>query len=316
MIYASGLNYGEKQEEMLEMDQMKYPYACYYRTMDTRFQSTVSWHWHKSIEIDYIMEGELVLTTPDQELTLRKGDICFINSGVLHSFSTGPQSDGCSFYAHLFRTSFLSGMHNSQIEQKYILPILGNRAVTVCHFPEGTPSNTAMTPIYLHIVELDLEQPFGYEFAVREELSRLWCMFFQETRSLHGGVRQKESADSRRVREMLQYIHEHYAEPVSLGDIAGAVGVSRQECMRCFRKYLRVSPISYLSEYRVRIAAGQLLHTDQSIITISENCGFSSNSYFSKVFHQTMGCTPKEYRQIQQESPHTQAVVSTTSQDV
>lgn len=62
MIYASGLNYGEKQEEMLEMDQMKYPYACYYRTMDTRFQSTVSWHWHKSIEIDYIMEGELVLT--------------------------------------------------------------------------------------------------------------------------------------------------------------------------------------------------------------------------------------------------------------
>ena len=28
MIYASGLNYGEKQEEMLEMDQMKYPYTC------------------------------------------------------------------------------------------------------------------------------------------------------------------------------------------------------------------------------------------------------------------------------------------------
>ena len=44
------------------------------------------------------------------------------------------------------------------------------------------------------------------------------------------------------------------------------------------------------------MAAQMLLQTGDNIITISENCGFSSNSYFGKVFHESMGCTPMEYR--------------------
>lgn len=297
MIHATGMIYGQKQEEMLQMDKMGFPYACYYRTMDNKFHSTVQWHWHKSIEIDYIIEGELILVTSEQTLVLRKGDICFINSGILHSFHTDPQSAGCEFYAHLFHTSFLSGMPNSQIEQKYIHPIVGNSAITILHFPKGSQENTEMSSIYLDIVHLDQTHPFGYEFAIRDRLSKLWCLFFQCTDMLHDIGRVSKSTDSIRIKKMIQYIHEHYEEPLSLEDIAGASAISRQECMRCFRKYIHTSPIAYLTEYRIRIATEQLLHTDLSIITISENSGFASNSYFSKVFRSIMGYTPKEYRQ-------------------
>lgn len=296
MIYASGLNYGQNQEEMLQMDNMGFPYACYYRTMDDRFHNTVPWHWHGSIEIDYVTEGSLLLTTPERTLTLHKGDICFINSGMLHTFCTAPRTESCSFYAHLFHAAFLAGMPGSQIEQNYMLPILGNDAVTACLFPADTPPHTAMLPLYHKIIEFDREHPFGYEFAIREALSKLWLLFFQETRPLHNSSSHKKSADSRRIKEMIQYIHDHYEEPMSLGDIAAAAGVSRQECMRCFRKYVHISPVAYLTQHRIRIAADMLLHTDRSIITISEDCGFGSNSYFSKVFRNVMGCSPKEYR--------------------
>ncbi|MDE6943158.1 MAG: AraC family transcriptional regulator, partial [Lachnospiraceae bacterium] len=296
MIYASGLNYGQNQEEMLQMDNMGFPYACYYRTMDDRFRNIVPWHWHRSIEIDYVTEGSLLLTTSEQTLTLHKGDICFINSGVLHTLCTAPRTGTCSFYAHLFHASFLSGMHNSQIEQNYLLPILGNAAITACRFPADTRPNMAMLPLYHEIITLDEKHPFGYEFTIREALSKLWLLFFQETLPLHDRSSHKKSADNRRIKEMIQYIHDHYEDPLTLGDIAAAAGVSRQECMRCFRKYIHTSPVAYLTQHRIRIAAGMLLHTDLSIITISENCGFGSNSYFSKVFRNAMGCTPKEYR--------------------
>lgn len=299
MIYASGLNYGQNQEEMLQMDNMGFPYACYYRTMNDRFHNIVPWHWHGSIEIDYVTEGSLLLTTPEQTLTLHKGDICFINSGVLHTLCTASRTETCCFYAHLFHASFLAGMHNSRIEQNYLLPVLGNDAVTACRFPAGTEANAAMLPLYHKIISLDQEHPFGYEFAIREALSGLWLLFFQETRPLHDHSSHKKNADSRRIKEMIQYIHDHYNAPLSLGDIAAAAGVSRQECMRCFRKYIHTSPIVYLTRHRIRIAAGMLQHTDLSIITISEDCGFGSNSYFSRVFRNVMGCTPKEYRSAQ-----------------
>lgn len=298
MIYADGLNFGDKREEMLEMDKMGFPYACYYRELDGRFCKMVPWHWHKSIEIDYIMEGELIFTTSDQTITLKQGDICFINSGVLHSFHINVKSHGCKFYAHLFHPSFIGGMHNSQIEQKYVLPITGNSAVTYLHFPEGTSQNKEMVPVFLNIAELDRKQPLGYEFAIRDGLSKLWCVFFTELCSIRENFVQKESAGSRRVKEMIQYIHENYQGEISLGDIAKVSQISRQECMRCFQKYIHTSPIAYLTEFRIRIAAEQLRYTDESVIRISENCGFSSSSYFSKVFRSIMGCTPSEYRKI------------------
>ena len=45
------------------------------------------------------------------------------------------------------------------------------------------------------------------------------------------------------------------------------------------------------------MAADMLAETSKSIIEISEDCGFSSPSYFAKVFRDMMGCTPKDYRE-------------------
>lgn len=299
MMYANGLALGQNQEELIQMDQMGFPYACYYREMDNRFQNIVPWHWHKSLEINLIVEGAMTLTTSDQEIPLNKGDLCLVNSGVLHYFRTDIQTAGCKFYTHLFHTTFLSGMHNSLIDQKYFLPITGDQSITAYIFPYGTEINHHMTPYFLKIVELDQKHPCGFELLIREELSRLWLTMFLETDHQRSSSTPQKHADARRIKIMIQFIHDHYKDSLSLSDIAGSASISRQECMRCFRKYIHSSPFSYLTEYRIRIAADQLLRTDNSILMISENCGFSSASYFTKVFKSVMSCTPKEYRKLQ-----------------
>ncbi|MDF9445236.1 hypothetical protein P5Z58_08825 [Limosilactobacillus mucosae] len=51
---------------------------------------------------------------------------------------------------------------------------------------------------------------------------------------------------SQRMRKMLQLIADHYDEPLMLDQIAQSVGVSPQECMCCFKKLIKQSPIQYL----------------------------------------------------------------------
>lgn len=191
----------------------------------------------------------------------------------------------------------MSGLSYNIIDQKYIYPILKSYNLQTFHIIPNTYRQLRMIETLFKLVDLNKHQPFGYEFNIRHELCMFWCMLLEETADLRIHATNINNIDDERIKIMLQFIHEHYAEKITLQDIASAANIGTRECNRCFQRNLETSPINYLLNYRVRIASQMLLQTTNSISTISEDCGFSSNSYFGKVFQELMHCTPKEYRQ-------------------
>ena len=149
---------------------------------------------------------------------------------------------------------------------------------------------------FLKIIELSKEEPFGFEFEIRTQLSRFWYALLEETADLREQNTEKSTIDIDRLKAMMQFIHEHFMDKITLEGISLSASISSRECSRCFQRCIKTTPINYLNEYRIRMAAQMLLQTDKSIITISEDCGFSSSSYFSKLFQKVMGYTPKDYR--------------------
>ena len=135
-------------------------------------------------------------------------------------------------------------------------------------------------------------------------MCHFWCMLMKETEEIRSHNTLKNTTDIERIKRMLHYLQEHYTEKITLTDIALSANISERECTRCFQRCIDTSPINYLNTYRVRMAARMLTQTNESILTISENCGFSTSSYFGKVFHRLMGCTPTEYRK---EKPHSKS---------
>jgi transcriptional regulator GlxA family with amidase domain len=109
-----------------------------------------------------------------------------------------------------------------------------------------------------------------------------------------------QNKDAIRIKQMLGYIHEHYAEPLTVSQIAAASAISESECYRCFRKVLDASPIDYLLQYRIRAAAGLLSSSDMSVSDICFATGFNSPSYFAKVFRQELLVSPRKYRSTHQ----------------
>ena len=99
---------------------------------------------------------------------------------------------------------------------------------------------------------------------------------------------------------MIDFIKKNYAQELTLDNIAGSANVSISKCSRVFKEYTRMSPITYLNNFRINMAASMIIKSSETISSIAMECGFSSQSYFNRLFLKEYGVTPKEYRHKKQ----------------
>lgn len=92
------------------------------------------------------------------------------------------------------------------------------------------------------------------------------------------------------------YVEDHYAEAVSVGDMARAASVSAGYLTRLFRARLETTPHDYLMRYRISRAKELLADTDLSLAAIADLTGFASESHLSARFKRTTGQSPRTYR--------------------
>jgi AraC-like DNA-binding protein len=96
---------------------------------------------------------------------------------------------------------------------------------------------------------------------------------------------------------LLGYLEQHYAEPLTIGDLARKAHMSQSTLFRVFRHIMDRSPMDYLIQLRIDKAAQILRRESRRISEVSEAVGFSDSNYFSRQFHHVMGVSPREYRQ-------------------
>jgi AraC-like DNA-binding protein len=125
-------------------------------------------------------------------------------------------------------------------------------------------------------------------FGLEETLAHLDAVLARK-RDLSGETQ-------RLVRRAMAYLHEHYADPISREDLARHVGLSDDYLTSCFHKELGLTPVAYLNRYRVQQAKQLLTYTHKSITEIALDVGFSSSSYFSRIFRRETGVSPEAYR--------------------
>lgn len=95
------------------------------------------------------------------------------------------------------------------------------------------------------------------------------------------------------------YFHTHYADELSLKDIADAGTMSIAQCNRCFNKMLNVTPYEYLIQYRLQKATNLLKDATLNVTEISEIVGFNNVTYFTQAFKKVYGISPKKYRMME-----------------
>ncbi len=98
------------------------------------------------------------------------------------------------------------------------------------------------------------------------------------------------------IRKAAEYIAAHFSEDVTLSEVAEQIPINPSYLSTMFKQVTGHSFKEHLNHVRIQEAQRLLLHSDYSILEISVACGFSEQSYFTKVFRKYTGLTPKQYR--------------------
>jgi two-component system response regulator YesN len=95
------------------------------------------------------------------------------------------------------------------------------------------------------------------------------------------------------VIELMQY---HYDQPLTLADMAKAAHLSVSRLAHLFREQMGITPVDFLTNTRIDHAKRMLLTTDNNCTRICYDVGYNNQSYFTRVFKQITGLTPREFR--------------------
>ena len=109
-------------------------------------------------------------------------------------------------------------------------------------------------------------------------------------------ARKTYSGDSEIIQRALDYIRQNYRDDISLAKIAGAIHVNRTYLSTLFKKEMGSSLVEHINELRLTAAAEELVSGNASITDIAISCGFKELSYFTKLFKEKYGKTPRRFR--------------------
>lgn len=290
----------ESRQELFPDFSEEFPYVASLARIDSVAGGVVPWHWHEAVELFYIESGCLEYETPGQKLIFPAGSGGFVNAGVLHATRSvrAAGEDETVQLLHIFEPSFIAGARDGVVAKRYVQPVVTRPDFEILSICPHTPQQRALLALLRASFELD-ENALGYELKLRATLSELWLRLLP---LIPGAKRADFSLQSDQMRRMMRYVQEHYAEKISVAELAAAVPISERECYRLFQKCLHCSPVAYIISYRLDMAGRLLAHSDASITEISQTCGFGSSSYFTRVFGAHFGCMPSQYRKRWQDS--------------
>lgn len=92
----------------------------------------------------------------------------------------------------------------------------------------------------------------------------------------------------------IAYIRLNYHSDININKVAEEVGISERYLRNLFSQYLNLSPLDYLNQIRINKAVELLRNTEMSIKEVCFQCGFQSPQYFSRIFKQQMGVSPRD----------------------
>ena len=268
-------------QETKHHGEVRFPFNIYPCTIPGDFRQ-VAVHWQDSMELVYIKRGSGLVQTGAQ--------VCVLTPGSLHAIRQA-ESRTMEYENIIFDVELLGGAEDLCAE-KYLLPLQSGRMALPEHITPDEAWYPQAADCLKEAEEANRCKQFGYELCIKGALLRFLALLIAQSKALPPA----EKASTQRLRAVLQWISAHYSEPVCVADAAALCQCSPNHFMRWFRQMTGQTFIIFLREYRLNAAAEALRTTEDTILSISEQCGFENLSYFNREFKAHFGMTPREYR--------------------
>lgn len=287
----------KNKQELKQYGNVEFPFRIGYEDIWQYYNGKFACHWHKEVEFTYIYQGKMRYQVNDKIYELKKGQCLFINANTFHR-GEHINKEECKYFAMTFNIHFLAN-EEELIYKKYVLPVIYSKNLSsfVC-----LSENKLEKKIIKQVKYIDKcyrKQNLFYELEIKEHLLKLWQILWEAFESeIEIDIDRNYYKQLIKIKQITQFIHKHYAEKITLQNIADNLHISISDCSHSFKKFMKESIFEYILHYRIQQSLYLLQDKELSILQISLKVGFSSTSYYSKLFKKYMKMTPKEYRKL------------------
>lgn len=282
------------KRELKSHGSYQFPVSVSYERLSAYELGAFTWHWHPEIELTLFLQGEMIYRVNDKVYSVKEGQALFCNTNALHAGHMIGGRD-CRYLSVTFHPRMIYGFENSLIERELVDPVLRNQSFGSCIFTGETAGEEEVLADIRRIEMAEASGQASDPLVIQECLLRIWRHVLKAHEAA-GGAAAADGRDVERIRQALDYLHGHYAEHITLEQIAGQMNLCRSESCRFFKKYMKQSVFEYLQNYRIEKSVALLADERYSITEAALRSGFASPAYFAKIFKQQMHCTPMDYR--------------------
>ncbi len=270
--------------------EMSSPYVNAHR--DTSWSNaTVNLHSHNYVEIlcCHSAPGVEYLVGSDR-YRLQKGDIVFVPPGVSHrpilpEKMTEPYVRDVLWLSPEFAGRLMEAFPDPEAELRdHSVPIrtAGTRWEFLCE-------------IFRNGVREEEEKRPGWEIAVMGNTLTLFAQLKRAYIERSAGTMRAEKPEL--LDRITAYIEKHYAEHVTVGDLARQFFVSESSISHLFKQKMGVSLYRYVTQRRL-IAAKSLIQQGGNLEQVGRTVGFADYSTFYRAFKQEYGISPKQFAKL------------------
>ncbi|MCK9171092.1 MAG: AraC family transcriptional regulator [Treponema sp.] len=251
-------------------------------------------HWHEEFEIIYVTDGTGTIQVLNKTYQCHPGDIIIIPPDYIHSIYQ-YKNEKMEYFNILFKFSLLEENRNSLCFRKYFVLFQENNMLHCIYNPSSSDLGRKITPYLLSLIENRKASYTGYELMIKSCLFGVLYYLKDYLIPTTGKYLILENRITR-LKPIIAYIQEHYAESISIEKAASVSNISASHFMKTFKDIIGKTFTQYLNCFRLETAVRELMETDKSVMEISEDCGFNNFSYFIRSFKRSFGKTPLEYR--------------------
>ena len=234
-------------------------------------------HIHDVVEIVCLLEGSVSMTIAGKRLTLFPGDIAIAFPVIPHSYD--EVSEDASGLSLIFQPDTIMEFYHTFRTMQPVHPLLlgQNKA------PELEPIIRAMLKVTAH----------GQSTPLKLGYLHLFLSYLFSCLPLMSGSRNPHTTLTYQV---LQYISEHFTEPLTLENTAHALGISRIHLSHIFSQQLHINFRQYINTLRIDRARTLLRNPSYSISQVAYQCGYGNQRTFHRAFLSQCGMPPSQLR--------------------
>ena len=253
-------------------------------------------HAHDSyIELVIVLSGSAVHIVDGERYMIRKGDIFVIAEDTEHGYDMPENFHICNI---MFRKRFMD--LNS-------FDIAGTPGFQALFVLEPQHSRTKGFTSYLKLLPDEqhkiaqrisaLHNEYHGKAAGRQTMVRAgFISLVVELSRMYDTSRIENDAGIVKLAPALAYIERHFQEEMTVTELAALTHYSERQFLRLFKEATGYRPMQYITRLRIQNACRLLSDTGLTVTEIAERCGYTDSSYFSRVFQQRCGISPKAYR--------------------